>query len=177
MKADTKRFFDIMRARSDENERAIKILLDAECYALVGAIIRMELDSLIRIEDFNNSDASRKKELLDNFFQSQMQSRKWKRTDSEMVKNYSRTMGWAHHIYYFCCAFIHLSPYHDWASDSAITNLTQRERRFIVSEIKSQQYDPALNIDENFGFDELMPFAPHIFKKLRDNLLHAIRHS
>ena len=171
----TRRFFDIIKARSDENEKSIQLLLEAECYALLGAIIRMELDSLIRVEDFNSSTDSRKIELLNNFFQSKLESRKWMQYDSQMVKNYSQTMGWAHHIYHFCCAFVHLSPYHDWASNRNITNLTQNERRIIVNDIKSQQYDPTLTIDENFGFDELIPFAPHIFKKLRDNLLHAIQ--
>ena len=165
-------FYDIVKARSDENEKSLNLLLKAESYALIGAIIRMELDSLIRVHNFNNANSVKQEKMLDNFFE----GKKWPSTDSVMVGNMPPMLGWAKHIYEFCCAFIHLSPYHDWASNHNIPNLTQEKRKLIVNEIKSQQnevwgYDPALVIDENFDFNDLMPFAPHIFEKLRGNLL------
>jgi len=172
MENQKKRLFDIITARSNENEKALNLLLETKCYTLIGAIIRMELDSLIRVYDFNNADRNKQERLLNDFFDGE----KWSKTDRQMVNNLSRSLGWAEHIYDFCCAFIHLSPYHDWASTSDIPNLTQDKRCSIVSNIKSQQndnwgYDTSLTIDENFGFDDLIPFAPHIFKKLRGNLL------
>jgi len=132
----------------------------------------MELDSLVRVYDFNNADSERQERLLNDFFG----GNKWSKSDRQMVNNLSRSLGWAEHIYDFCCAFIHLSPYHDWVSTSDIPNLSQEKRRYIVSEIKSQQndvwgYDTTLSINEDFGFNELIPFVPHIFKKLRGNLL------
>jgi len=164
-------FFDIVRARSGENEKALNLLLNERCYALIGAIIRMELDSLIRVYNFNNVDSRKQEQLLNRFFA----SGKWPNTDSNMVKSMSRSLGWTEHIYEFCCAFVHLSPYHDWASDDTIPNLTQDKRHLIVNAIRSQQYDPTLVIDENFGFTDLILFAPHIFNKLRDNLLYEMR--
>jgi hypothetical protein len=151
-------------------------LLEAECYALIGTIIRIELDSLIRVNDFNNANDIKKESLLDSFFN----GNKWPNTDRNMVEKLSSSLSWAKHIYDFCCAFIHLSPYHDWASTSDIPNLTQDKRRSIVSEIKAQQnddwgYDTSLVITEDFGFDDLIPFAPHIFKKLRKNLLFEMK--
>ena len=166
-----KKFYEIIKVRSDENEKALTLLLEAKCYALIGAIIRMELDSLLRVHYFNNADSIKREFLLNRFFN----NNKWPNTDRNMVNTLSRSLGCAEHIYDFCCAFIHLSPYHDWASSSEIPDLTQEKRRFIVSEIKSQQddnwgYDTTLVINEDFDFDDLIPFAPHIFKKLRDIL-------
>ena len=171
-----KRFFDIVTARSNENEKALNLLLKARCYALVGAIIRLELDSLVRVHYFNNADDNKQGLLLHSFFNEGKWNINGKRIfDINMVDILTRSLGWAIHIYHFCCAFIHLSPYHDWASTSNIPNLTYDKRKFIVSEIKLQQYDTTLKIDEDFGFNELMPFAPHIFKKLRDNLLYEMK--
>ena len=170
------KFFDIVMARSNENQRALDLLLSSNCHALVGAIIRMELDSLIRVHHFNNADEKTKEILLNNFFNEGEWKFNGKRIyDSVMLKNMPPLLGWAEHIYAFCCAFIHLSPYHDWASDSNIPNLTDATRQFIVTEIRAQQndvwgYDTSLAIEEDFGFDDLIPFAPHIFKKLRENL-------
>lgn len=171
-----KKFFNIIIARSNENEKALNLLLEEKCYALIGAIIRMELESLVRVHYFNNVNRIKQESLLDEFFV----GKKWSVTDRNMVNNLSRSLGWTEHIYDFCCAFIHLSPYHDWASTSDIPNLTQDKRRFIVNEIKSQQndnwgYDTSLVITEDFSFDDLIPFSPYIFKKLRDNLLYEIK--
>lgn len=49
MEDKKKQFYDIVLGRSNENERALKVWMNQNCYALVGAIIRMELDSLVSI--------------------------------------------------------------------------------------------------------------------------------
>lgn len=164
-------FFKIVLDRSNENKKALDILVGEQCYALVGSIIRMELDSLIRVYYFNNSKPERQEEMLKKFFDGD----RWAPTDRRMIENMPHSLGWARHIYDFCCAFIHLSPYHDWATSSDIPNLTREKRKSIVSEIREQQndvwgYDTSLVIEENFGFEDLILFAPHIFKKLKANL-------
>jgi len=170
------KFYAIVKARSAENERALNSLLQGNCYALVGAIIRMELDSLVRVFDFSNSDPTKQEKILDDFFE----GKKWSNYDRNMVNALSRKLGWAEHIYDFCCAFVHLSPYHDWASTDDIPNLTQDKRRQIVSAIKGQQddvwgYDTTFVINEDFGFNDLLPFVPHIFKKLKSNLPYEMK--
>lgn len=171
MEDKKEKFFNIITARSNENEKSLNLLLENHCHALVGAIIRMELDSLIRVHDFNTANNFKKEQLLDNFFT----KHKWTKTDRTMVENMPWALGWATHIYEFCCAFIHLSPYHDWASNDRIPNLTNDKRILIVNAIREQQYDPNLVINEDFGFNELVQFASHIFRKLRDNLLYEMR--
>ncbi len=171
MNNQKKAFFDIVMARSNENAKALEMLIEIKCYALIGAILRMELDSLIRVHYFNNTDDEMQKTMLKNFFN----NKKWTPTDRDMVKILSNSLGWAKHIYDFCCAFIHLSPYHDWATTPNIPNLTIDKRCQIVTEIRQQQndtwgYDTTLVIKEDFSFNELIPFVPHIFKKLRSNL-------
>lgn len=167
-----KKLFEIIMERSNENETALKLLIEANCYALIGAIIRMELDSLVRLHEFNNSDHAKQEYLLDKFFSGY----RWPNTDKNMVSTLSYSLPWAIHIYDFCCAFIHLSPYHDWAVTSNIPNLTKEKRLSIVSEIKKQQndvwgYDTSLVINPDFEFDDLIPFVPYIYKKLKGNLL------
>lgn len=145
--------------------------MNQNCYALVGAIIRMELDSLIRVHHFNTLSDNEQEIILDKFFKNE----KWTLSDRILVNTLSRSLGWAQHIYEFCCAFIHLSPYHDWATTSNIPNLASEKRRLIVDEIHEQQndswgYDINLTINEDFCFDNLLLFAPSIFKKLKGNL-------
>ena len=172
IEARQREFFKIVKARSDENEKAFALLMQGECYALVGATIRMELDSLIRLFDYKGADDSRKEQLLDEFFK----GRSWSKLEWKLVESMSSTIGWTEHIYKFCCAFVHLSPYHDWATNDNIPNLTRKRRRLIVQELRNQQndtwgYDTTLSIEEDFTFSDLILFAPHIFKKLRGNLL------
>ena len=174
MRDKVKKFYDIIKIRSDENEKAFNLLMKEKLYSLVGAIIRMELDSLVRAYYFNNlSSDSEKEELLDKFIAGE----KSFKSDFDMVKELSEKLGWAKHIYFICCAFIHLSVYHDWANNDKIPNLTLQERQFIVTEFKEQQkafaycgYDPSLQLDINFGFSDLIKIAPAVFGKLKRNL-------
>ena len=152
----------------------MNLLMSERCYALIGAIIRMELDSYTRLYDFKRKSFYQKKMLLNNFFGGREWPRSWPTQDWKLVAKLSENIGWAHHIYKFCCAFIHLSPYHDWASNNDIPHLTADIRQSIVQDIGMQNYDPLLTITEDFGFEELIPFAPHILKKLRDNMKYEM---
>jgi len=167
---NTQKFFDIIEARSNENKKALELLVEAKCYALVGAIIRMELDSFIRTYHFSSCTSTQQQAILQKFFSGE----KWSMRDADMIARMSQSIGWTEHIYKFCNAFIHLSPFHDWATSSQIPNLTQQTRQFIAKDINAQQYDKSVTISENFGFEELIHFAPHIFEKLRSNLLYEM---
>ena len=77
MEDKKKQFYDIVLGRSNENERALKVLMNQNCYALVGAIIRMELDSLIRVHHFNTLSDNEQEIILDKFFKNE----KWTLSD------------------------------------------------------------------------------------------------
>lgn len=171
------KFYNAIKTRSDENEKALQWLIQEKLYSLIGSIIRLELDSLIRlcyIKALENENENEKNSLLEQFFNGERWSvEKQIITDRKMVTYVTNSLmlGWVEPIYDIGCAFIHLSPYHDYANLNPTQNLSNAQRKTIVDHVESHH---KIRLDINFGFNELVNIAPLVFKKLRDNLLYEI---
>ncbi|MCL2499123.1 MAG: hypothetical protein FWE90_02180 [Defluviitaleaceae bacterium] len=171
----TKSFYEAIKKRSDENEKALQWLLNERIYSLVGSIIRMELDSLFRLCYFKVQSEPIKKQLLQQF----MKGQRW-RGEKDLISD--RTMvqyltgqlllDWATPIYDIGCAFIHLSPYHDWGGVNEPTrNINIEIRRVIVEHIKVHHH---VELEEGFTFEDLVSVASDVFGKIRGNLLYEL---
>jgi len=165
-------FYTAIKKRSDENQKALEWLLQEQNYSLVGSIIRMELDSLFRLCYFKSQDSKEQANLMKQFEKGQ----RWKGekgivTDRKMVEYVANTLmlGWAIPIYDIGCAFIHLSPYHDWNSSNDPTrNIDNSVRQTIVEHVKSHHQK---EMDVNFTFDDLISVSNDVYMKIRGNLL------
>lgn len=172
---DMDKFTNAIRQRSDENNKALSWLMEEKLYSLVGSIIRMELDSLIRICYIKSiSNEERRRMLFIQFFNGQ----RWKFekdivTDRNMVSFIANNLGlrWAEPIYDIGCAFIHLSPYHDYMNLSPTSSLTNEQRKIIINHVKDHH---KIELEKDFSFIDLVGVAPLVYKKLRDNLLYYI---
>ena len=165
-------FYSAIRKRSDENQKALDWLLSEKIYSLVGSIIRMELDSLFRLYYFNSRNENDKKTLLRQFHAGQpWHGEKRLVRDRDMVNLLARTLilDWATPIYDIGCAFIHLSPYHDWNNDNDPTrNISNDVRETIVEHVKAHHQK---ELSVNFTFDDLISITNDVFCKLRGNIL------
>jgi hypothetical protein len=169
-------FFGAIKKRSDENQKALEWLLNEKIYSLVGSIIRMELDSLFRLCYYNSKSKDEQTILLQQFNAGQRWSgEKGVVTDRKMVEYLANTLmlTWAIPIYDIGCAFIHLSPYHDWNNKSDPTrNISEDVRNSIIEHIKSHHQK---QLDADFTFFDLISVASDVFSKLRSNLLHELK--
>ena len=169
---DYNNFYSAIKKRSDENQKALDWLLENQIYSLVGSIIRMELDSLFRLCYYKSKSETEQANLLQQFDTGQRWSgEKGLVTDRKMVEYLANVLmlNWAIPIYDIGCAFIHLSPYHDWNNGNDPTrNISKDVRKSIVEHVESQ-HEKQLNID--FSFNDLISVANDVFGKLRSNLL------
>jgi hypothetical protein len=142
---------------------------------LVSAL-RQELDSLIRVVYLLSV---RDLERRDNLIRGAVRGDKWPVRDREMVELTDRLHGWAKSVYAFGCGFIHLSKFHDYARRDPFTTLPKQEQDDILAHMRYYHGGP---IGENPTFEELLPYLPRVFAKIKDNLecylqmLEAHRH-
>jgi len=178
------KFKDAIYKRSLENEQAFYLLSKQKLYTLIGVIIRLELDSLMRFCYLESLEDDEEKDLLINQF---LDGKRWELekgfvTDRKMVEHMTNTLmlGWALHIYDIGCAFVHLSPYHDWAINEPTRNLTIEQRQNIASNVNEhvrcglyKKYNKTMK--ESFDFNDLVEISEDVFCKLKDNLRYELK--
>ena len=167
----TETFCRQVRARSAEHREALRVLGPANLHGQAVAILRQELDSLIRvIYLLTIRDRGRRAQLV----AAAVEGRPWKHersrkriTDREMVEVAQNLHGWTEAVYRFGCAFVHLSSMHDYAERDPMSQITDEERALIVRYLRYYHGAPD---DDNPSLASIVPLLPRVFKKIADNL-------
>ncbi len=111
------KYCQIIRNRSEENEKSVELLYPSEHYGQVMSILRQELDSMVRCIYLLNFADLEIRELL---ITQTLEGERWRYpnrkiiTDKEMVAIANGLQGWTNSVYKFGCAFIHLSNFHNY---------------------------------------------------------------
>ena len=163
-------FLRQVRSRSQEHRKAMRLLAGAGLAGQMVAILRQELDSMVRVIYLLEQSPSRRAVLIE----ASVKAERWRRqnsrapiTDREMVDLAQGLQGWTKSVYKFGCAFIHLSALHDYNDRDPFTLLPSEEKADILEHCRSYHGGP---IGDKVGFDELIPFLPRVFEKIADNL-------
>jgi hypothetical protein len=130
-----------IRARSEDHRNAITLLYRERILSQVMAILRQELDSLIRvIYLLSIPDLTYRNQLI----KASVEGRKWtgkegeKRiTDREMVELANKLNGWTKSVYRFGCAFIHLSSFHDYQERDPMDAISDEEKKAILQHMRT----------------------------------------
>ena len=124
-----------VRSRSKEHQQAMRLLSDAGLAGQMVAILRQELDSMVRVIYLLAQPPDRRDVLID----ASVKGEKWSQqnskgavTDKEMVHLAQRLQGWTLSVYKFGCAFIHLSSLHDYNDRDPLVQLPIEERDDIL---------------------------------------------
>jgi hypothetical protein len=148
----------------------MRLLAGAGLAGQMVAILRQELDSMVRVIYLLEQSPSRRAELIG----ASVKAERWRRqnsrapvTDKEMVALAQSLQGWTQSVYKFGCAFIHLSALHDYNDRDPFTLLSSAEKTAILEHCRSYHGGP---IGETVDFSELIPFLPRVFEKIADNL-------
>lgn len=159
-----------VRARSAEHQQAMQLLSRGGLHSPAVALLRQELDSLIRVMYvLSIKDRVRRLELI----RDSVEGREWRHpngrriTDREMVQLCNRLTGWAASVYRFGCAFIHLSHFHDRMAFDPFKALPRSEQREVLSHLA--RYHGAVGAKRP-GMSDLVPYIPSVFQKIADNL-------
>ena len=184
-------FFEAIKKRSDEHKKAFEFAVQEKLYGQMGAIIRQELDSLLRVDYFKRLSEQEKKDTLAKFLANE------KRTfpsDANMLETNTikyelpskdcdeeielmlgaMSMGWTRFIYSIGCSLIHLTQLHNSGEVEPQLAFTDEERREIVEGVNCWQklaMKSSFRISQDFTFNDLVMAAPAAFHKLRSNLI------
>ena len=160
-----------IRARSVEHKKAILLLYNNELPSQVVAVLRQELDSMIRvIYLLTISDKNYRAELIRASVEGKPWTKKDSRkriTDRDMVNIANQLQGWTESVYKFGCGFIHLSNFHDYQQRDPMTAVSRSEKDAILKHMRYYHGGPQI---PNPKFSDLIPYLPMVFEKIAENL-------
>lgn len=173
--ADLEAFCRAVRERTLQNSAAAHLLHD-ECLAgNVVAILRQELDSMVRciyllsVKDRGTRSRLIKQSLSGEPWRTQDGKRV---TDREMVALSNKLQNWTQNVYKFGCAFIHLSGFYDSSGRDPFASLTRDERNDIAHHLS---YYHGFHMDANTRFREIVTVLPRVLEKISSNLECYVR--
>jgi hypothetical protein len=114
-------FLRQVRSRSLEHRQAMQLLAPANLAGQMIAILRQELDSMVRVIYLLTQQPNRRRSLIEKSVSGERWHREGSRaamTDREMIVIAHELQGWTQSVYKFGCAFIHLSSLHDYTTQS-----------------------------------------------------------
>lgn len=160
-----------IRARSNEHREALDLLHRRGILTQVVAILRQELDSMVRVIFLLSiADRPYRRDLID----ASANGKKWTVngksapiTDREMVELAQTLHGWTKSVYRFGCAFIHLSSCHDYEHRDPLLALPADEKSAILKHMRLYHGAPE---GADPTFDDLLPYLPAVFDKVARNL-------
>lgn len=154
--------------RSNDHERAMQLVSVANIPSQMMAILRQELDSMVRVIYLLAQEPIRREELITASVNGEL----WRQpsgggrvTDREMVVLAQQLKAWTQSVYKFGGAFIHLSNMHDYTDRDPMSLLSAEERGAILNHCRNYQGGP-------FGaeFSDLVPYLPSVLKKISGDL-------
>jgi hypothetical protein len=160
-----------LRARSREHREAIDLVHGRRLVSQVLAILRQELDSMVRvIYLLSIGDRPYRHQLLDASVNGERWTVKGKSaciTDRDMVDLTQALHGWTRSVYKFGCAFLHLSSCHDYEHRDPFLALPRNEQQAILSHMRAYHGGP---VGADPTFEDLLPYLPAVFEKVAANL-------
>lgn len=155
-------------SRSSDHKRAMQLLASANIPSQMIAILRQELDSMVRVIYLLSQEPSRRMGLIE----ASVKGQQWQQangrgrvTDREMVELAQQLQGWTRSVYKFGCAFIHLSNLHDYNDRDPLRELTAEDREAILEHCRHYHGGPA-----HSDFPDLLPYLPKALEKVSGNL-------
>lgn len=163
-------FLRQVRNRSKEHERAMQVLAREGLAGQMVAVLRQELDSMVRVTYLLTQNTERRAALIE----ASVRGEKWSQatslasvTDKEMVDLAQNLQGWTRSVYKFGCAFIHLSGLHDYNDRDPLEQLPLQEREDILEHCRYYHGGPVGN---DAKFSDLVPYLPNVLSKIAENL-------
>jgi len=166
---NTAQFCKIVRQRSLENKQAIDLLSRTGLSGQVLAVLRQELDSMVRVIFLLSQTIDERNHLI----RLTLSGQKWKLrnnaqvTDKQMVELADTLNGWTKSVYKFGCAFIHLSTFHDYTFNDPFENLGLDE----INSIKTHlNYYHGFPMTDGLTMRSISFYLPRVFDKIESNL-------
>ena len=172
---DVEAFCRAVRERTLQNGAAVSLLHKEQLPGNVVAILRQELDSMIRcIYLLSVRDRRLRSQLIAQSLNGQpWTTQTGKRvTDREMVALSTRLQNWTQNVYKFGCAFIHLSGFCCSSGPDPFDSLTHDERNDIAHHLSHYH---GFHMDAHTRFRDIVRVLPNVLEKISSNLECYVR--
>jgi hypothetical protein len=172
---DLAAFCRAVRERTLQNSTAVHLLHNERLSGNVVAILRQELDSMVRcIYLLLVKDRSLRSRLIHQSLNGlPWTNQNGKRvTDKEMVALSNELQNWTKNVYKFGCAFIHLSGFYDSSGRDPLDSLTEDERNEIARHLR---YYHGFHMDSQTRFRDIEGVLPRVLEKISSNLECYVR--
>ena len=167
-------FLRQVRSRSEEHQRTMSVLAREKLAGQMVAVLRQELDSMVRVIYLLAQSAERRAALIE----ASVSGEKWSQpnsrvsvTDKQMVDLAQSLQGWTLSVYKFGCAFIHLSGLHDYNDRDPLQQIPGQEREDILNHCRHYHGGPHIN---DAKFSDLIPYFPSVLAKIAGNLKYYL---
>jgi hypothetical protein len=153
-----------VRSRSHEHRTAMNLLASARLAGQMVAVLRQELDSMVRVIYLLDQSVERRTQLVG----ASVAGKRWPGvTDKEMVELAQKLQGWTRSVYKFGCSFIHLSALHDYNDRDPLALLSTQERSDILDHCRYYHGGP---MQDDADFADLVRYLPRVLEKIASNL-------
>jgi len=171
----TAQFCRILRDRSAEHTAAGRLLFPQRLYGQMIAILRQELDSMVRVIFLTTQSASNKQ----HYINQTLNNEKWtlpgtrtQITDRQMVDFANTLYGWPQSVYKLGCAFIHLSAMADYNNVNPFSKLPTIEQQDIKQHLHNYHQYP---LSDNLSVNTVGPYLLKVLEKISSNLEYEIQ--
>ncbi len=163
-------FCHAVEARSREHHEAMEAALDKGWLSIAGSVLRMELDSMIRVIWLLDHPESRGQILAACVAGEGFKAGRVSVRDIVMVNHAVSSHGWVRRVYDFGNRFVHLTNAHGYAERDPFQAY---EHRAEVIEYINDYHGgkiPGRPLDDRSSLIDLVPYAPHVLEKITSNL-------
>ena len=174
MENTNQKFIELIKKRSEENNKAIKMLFDQSLIGNCLSILRQELDSFIRIiylgrlSDFIDRERLMQQTLNDEKWTLLTSNNKWRQiTDRDMIEKSTQIKGYIKYVYKFGCAFIHLSNFHNYKEENPFNKLNSFEKNDVKKYLNQYHSFP---IENELTVENISNYVICIFDKISGNM-------
>ncbi|MER7455633.1 hypothetical protein [Micromonospora sp. NPDC126480] len=167
--ADT--FCRMVEARSREHHQAMQVALGNGWLAIAGSVLRMELDSMIRVIYLRQTPNARERILASCIAGEGFKDGQTRIPDRAMVEVATRVNGWVRAVYDFGNMFVHLTNMHDYA---AVDPFQVYEcRGDVLGFLNHYHRGKAASgpLGDNATLRDVAAYAPHVLDKITSNLV------
>ncbi|WP_395297270.1 hypothetical protein ACF9IK_30420 [Kitasatospora hibisci] len=169
---DVSAFCRAVEARSEEHRKAMDVAVSEGWWAIAGSVLRMELDSLIRVNYLLRNPDTRERILASCAAGKGFKDHRSRIPDADMVRIAETGNPWVRNVYHFGNRLVHLTNVHDYAWADPFRAFEKDEREEVIGYLNhyhgSAVEGPSL--DSSATFLDIAAYAPHVLRKIASNL-------
>jgi hypothetical protein len=166
-------FCRAVETRSREHREAVETALDKGWLAIAACVLRMELDSLIRVKWLCRHPDTRGQILASCVAGKGFKAGGKRIPDVELVKE-AVSDGWERAVYDFGNAFVHLTNMHDYAALDPFQAYEHRGEVIRYLNAYHRGKVPGGPLDDSSTLTDLGAYAPHVLEKITSNMDYSM---